>query len=341
MDWPAKSNYPNHGSVSFFCRADYLMEGSVVPFKRIDRPIILGIVGDSAAGKTTLTEGIANILGPDKVVTICTDDYHRYDRLERAENGLSALDPECNYIEILEQHIRLLRQGKPILKPIYNHRQGTLDRPVYVEPREYIIMEGLLGYSTRAMRDAYDVKVYLEPTENLRVKWKIRRDCTKRGYDELDVIKSLAKRVDDSINFIQPQRTFADMVVNFYQPDGREHETGANLNVRHTLRPTLPHPDLTPILEVGAKKGLRLELARDIDGKPVDVLDIAGDVGDERASAMENLLWELIPEAQHLRDNVGAFTDDDNNRSISHPLALSQLMITYHMVKAALGHHAI
>jgi len=317
------------------------MEGSLVPFKRVDRPIILGIVGDSAAGKTTLTAGIANILGPDKVVTICTDDYHRYDRMERAENGLSALDPACNYIDILEQHIQLLREGKPILKPIYNHAGGTLDRPAYVEPREYIIMEGLLGYSTRAMRDAYDVKVFLEPTESLRVKWKVQRDCTKRGYSEADVLTSLEKRKSDSLDFIQPQRTFADMVVSFYQPNGRKQETGAQLNVRHTLRPTLPHPDLTPILEVGAKKGLRLELARDIDGKPVDVLDIAGDVGTERANAMEELLWNLIPEAQHLRENVGAFTDEKNNLSISHPLALSQLMITYHMVKAALGHHAI
>ncbi|HER26701.1 MAG TPA: phosphoribulokinase, partial [Rhodospirillales bacterium] len=184
------------------------MEGAFVPFKRIDRPIILGIVGDSASGKTTLTAGIANILGPDKVVTICTDDYHRYDRAQRADNGLSALDPECNYIDILEQHIQMLRDGRPILKPIYNHHQGTLDRPVYVEPREYIIMEGLLGYSTRAMRDSYDVKVYLEPTESLRVKWKVRRDCSVRGYAEADVVASLEKRVGDSVAFIQPQRTF-------------------------------------------------------------------------------------------------------------------------------------
>jgi len=317
------------------------MEGAFVPFKRIDRPIILGIVGDSAAGKTTLTAGIANILGPEKVVTICTDDYHCYDRRERAENGCSALNPKGNYIDILEQHIQLLREGKPILKPIYNHDRGTLDRPAYVEPREYIIMEGLLGYSTRAMRDAYDVKVYLEPTESLRIKWKIQRDCTKRGYDEAEVLRSLEKRAQDSVDFIQPQRTFADMVVSFYQPDGRGQETGAHLNVRHTLRPTLPHPDLTPLLEVGIKKGLRLELARDMDGKPVDVLDIAGDVDTERANAMKNLLWDLIPEAQHLRENVGTFTDEENNLSISHPLALSQLMITYHMVKAALGHHAI
>ena len=313
----------------------------MMPFKNVDRPIILGIVGDSASGKTTLSDGIANILGPDKVVIICTDDYHCFERAQRAENGLSALNPKCNYIDILEQHVQQLKAGKPILKPLYNHTTGTLGRPVYVEPREFIIMEGLLGYSTRAMRDAYDVKVYTEPNEELRVKWKTRRDCMERGYSEDEVKASLSRRDNDRIDYVQPQRTFADMVVSFYPPDDRADETGAHLNVRHTLRPTLPHPDLSPILEAGAKKGLRLELARDIDGKPVDVLEIAGNVDNERANAMENLLWNLIPEAQHLRQSVGTFTDEENNRILSHPLALSQLMITYHVVKAALGHHAI
>ncbi len=156
--------------------------------RRVDRPIILGIVGDSAAGKTTLTAGIANILGADRVVTICTDDYHRYSRTERVTNGLSALDPRGNYVDILEQHIRLLRDGQAILKPVYNHHGGTLDRPEYILPKEYVILEGLLGYTTRAMRDCYDVKVYLEPIEDLRMKWKIQRDTAKRGYTAEQVV---------------------------------------------------------------------------------------------------------------------------------------------------------
>jgi len=309
--------------------------------RKVDHPIILGIVGDSAAGKTTLTSGIAEILGPDRVVSICTDDYHRYSRAERADNGISALDPDGNYIDILEQHIEMLRNGRPILKPIYNHDTGDFDAPEYIEPKEYIIMEGLLGYTSRAMRSNYDVKVYLEPTEELRVHWKIQRDTSKRGYSVDQVKSSLAKRVDDSVNFIRPQRTFADMVVQFYPPEGHQEETGAHLNVSHTLRPTLPHPDLSPVLDAGIKNGFRLELSRDIDGKPVDVLDISGNIDDKRAKNMEDLLWKLIPEAQHLRDNIGAFTDDNDKSAMSHPLALSQLMITYHMVKAALGHHAI
>lgn len=156
---------------------------------RVDHPVILGIVGDSAAGKTTLTSGIAQILGSERVATICTDDYHRYSREERAKNGISALDPRGNYIDILEQHIQLLRDWRPILKPVYNHDGGTLDSPEYIEPKPYIILEGLLGYSTRAMRANYDVKVYLEPTEDLRRTWKIQRDTTKRGYSVDQVIQ--------------------------------------------------------------------------------------------------------------------------------------------------------
>jgi phosphoribulokinase len=303
--------------------------------RAVDHPVILGIVGDSAAGKTTLTSGIAAILGADRVACICSDDYHRYGRQERAARGLTALHPDCNHLDILEQHLRLLRQGQPILKPVYDHRDGSLAAPEYIEPKPYVIVEGLLGYHTRPMRECYDVKLYLEPPEELRRKWKIRRDMAKRGYGREQVLRQIAEREPDTQAFIRPQRTFADIVVTFYPPDGHAEETGAHLNVRHLLRPTLPHPDLSPILDRGAHSGLHLELARDTDGKPVDLLEIHGDIASTRAERLEELLWSLVPEASHLRGNVGAF--DAGSRQISHPLALTQLLIAYHMVKAALG----
>lgn len=313
-----------------------------MPHERmVNHPILLGIVGDSAAGKTTLASGISQILGSERVVTICTDDYHRFPRDERMRRGITALHPDANYIDILEQHIQLLRQGKPILKPVYNHKDGTLGSPEYVEPRDYIILEGLLGYWTRSMRDCYDVKVFTEPPEDLRMRWKINRDTRQRGYSRSQVMKALDRRERASERFIRPQRTFADMVVCFFPPEDNVEETGAHLNVRHTLRPTLPHPDLSSILEAGVKNGIQLELSRDIDGKPVDVLEIPGDIDDRRARNMEDLLWNLIPEAQHLREKLGQFGDGGGSQELSHPLALSQLLITFHMVKAALGHHAV
>lgn len=309
--------------------------------RKVSRPIILGVVGDSASGKTTLARGIAAIIGPERVATLSTDDYHALDRAERRATDVTALDPKVNHVDILEQHLRLLREGQPVLKPVYDHATGTRKPPEYLEPKAYIIVEGLLGYYTRAMRDCYDVKVYLEPDERLRTKWKLQRDCAERGYTPDEVMRSLERRQYDSVNTIQPQRTFADMVVRFQPPADNVDESGARLNVRHTLRPTLPHPDLSPVLDAGGKSGFRLQLSRDVDGKPVDVLDISGDIDAKRAKAVEDLLWSLIPEAHHLRAKLGQYTDDRNEPAQSHPLALSQLLVTYHLVKAALGHYAI
>lgn len=302
--------------------------------KQVDHPIILGIVGDSASGKSTLSVGVAQILGEAHCTVICTDDYHRHGRAARAATGLSPLDPRANYVDILEQHLRLLRAGEPILKPVYDHQQGTLGSPEYIRPKEFVIAEGLLGYTTRAMRDCYDVKIYLDPEEELRVKWKIHRDTTKRGYTMAEVKAQLKQREMDSLNFIHPQRTFADIVIRFQRPaDANGSDT--RLDVRHILRPTLPHPDFTPLFDGSNNAGMNLELARDRDGKPVDVLEINGNISDKRAERIEDLLWNLIPEASHLRDQVGRI--DIANGAKSHPLALTQLLVGYHAVKAAMG----
>ncbi|MCU0542358.1 MAG: phosphoribulokinase [Oscillatoriaceae cyanobacterium Prado104] len=302
------------------------------------RPIILGIVGDSAAGKTTLTRGISQVLGPENVTIVCTDDYHRYDRKQRAEIGITALHPDCNYLDIMQQQLTLLRTGQPILKPIYNHDTGTFDPPVYIKPNKFVIVEGLLGYATRTIRDSYDVKVYLAPPENLRAQWKIKRDTMKRGYTEEQVIAELHKREPDSEEFIRPQRKFADVVVSFYPAQG---EDNSSLNVRLVLRPTIPHPDFTKILNLGSetlKPAIRLGLDRDM-GKPVDVLEVDSHATSAQVQELEMILCGEMP---HLR----GFCSTEGNQEIgkligttgevlqSYPLALTQLLVAYHMIKA-------
>ncbi len=308
--------------------------------KKINRPIILGIVGDSATGKTTISQGIADILGPERCTVICIDDYHKYDRIERTKRQISALDPEGNYIDIFEQHLAMMRAGQPILKPVYSHEKGSFTRPEYVRPKEFVICEGLLGYTSRKARESFDVKIFLDPQEDLRIKWKIYRDTHLRGYSSEDVRSSLEKRKDDSEEFIIPQRAFADMVIRFQNSNGTASSNDQHLNVRLALRPTLPHPDLSPILDGASNGDFDLELARDRDGKPVDILEINGAITDERATKMEDLLWSLVPEAGHLRPEVGAI-DGDTGQTLSHPLALTQLLIAYHMVKAEHGIHTI
>lgn len=306
------------------------------------RPIVLGIVGDSAAGKTTLTRGIAQILGEDEVTCICTDDYHKFDRQQRKDLGISALHPDCNYLDIIQQHLGLLRAGEPILKPIYNHSTGSFDPPEYIKPKRFVIVEGLLGYSTRGSRDAYDVKVYLAPPEELRHAWKIKRDTRKRGYTEEQVMDQIRAREEDSEAFIRPQRQWADAIITFYPSENNGSTDDLLLNASLVLRPTIPHPDFTHILNgEGSHLGdaIRLELDRDM-GKPVDVLKIDGHATESQVQELERTLCNEIP-------YLGKFCSIEGNKNIgkvvgttgetlqSYPLALTQLLITYHMLKAA------
>ncbi|MEM6613072.1 MAG: phosphoribulokinase [Cyanobacteria bacterium P01_C01_bin.72] len=309
-----------------------------------EKTIILGIVGDSAAGKTTLTKGIAQVLGEENVTIICTDDYHRYDRAQRAEMGISALHPNCNYLDIIEQHLSLLRDGQAILKPIYNHTTGEFDPPEYIEPRKYVVVEGPLGYSTRKMRDSYDVKTYLAPPESLRATWKIKRDTRKRGYNEEQVLKQLKQREPDSEAYIRPQRKWADMIVSFYPPETEKQEEEDNLmlNANLILRPTIPHPELSTILSAEGNhlgEAIRLGLSRDM-GKPVDILEIDGHATMEQVRELEKIMCSEVPYLGKFcslegNQELGKLTGTTGESLQSYPLALTQLMITYHMLKAA------
>lgn len=287
-----------------------------------------------------MAAGLAEVLGARRTVNICIDDYHRYDRAERARRGITPHDPAANYMDVLEQHVYLLREGQPILKPVYNHIGGVLEAPEYVEPRDFIILEGLLGYATPLLRDAYDVKFYLEPDEQLRHRWKFQRDLTQGAYSREQIMATLPMLQRDSAQFVIPQRGYADMVVSFYPPQDRPKETGEHLSVAHILRPTLPHLDLAPVLEQGAGKGFMLELTRDVDGRPVDALHISGAIDPAAAEAMEEVLWGLLPDGTQERGRPGAFFDgrDDQTR-FSRPLALSQLLIGHYLLNAFLAHH--
>lgn len=303
------------------------------------RPILLGIVGDSAAGKTTISAGIEEILGSDRVTNICSDDYHKYNRKQRKELNISALHPDCNYIDIMQNNFYQLRRGEAILKPVYNHTTGDFDPPVYVEPREFVIVEGLLGFSTQKMRDAFDVKIYLDPQEDLRVDWKYKRDTFKRGYTREEVLASLEKRKEVSANFIRPQRRHADLVVNFYRPQESDGETGTKLNTNIILRPTIRHPDFAEFIDQrpGRKEQcLTITLGRD-EGMPVDILHITGTIKPVTAETLMDIIMDNLPGVAPLpTGGVGKYTEGGQGK-ISYPLGIVQLLTCFHLLNAKMG----
>ncbi|HWE64731.1 MAG TPA: phosphoribulokinase [Chloroflexota bacterium] len=300
-------------------------------------PIMLGVVGDSAAGKTTLTAGIARTIGLDRVSVICTDDYHRYDRRQRTELGITPLQPACNYLDMLAQHLSLLRRGEPVLKPVYDHQSGTFAPPVYVEPREFIIAEGLLGFSNAALRSLFDVRIYLDPVEELRQRWKVRRDTAKRGYAPEQVLEELRRREPDSREFIQPQRAHADIVVRFEPPTARDSigpQDDTHLDARLVLRASLPHPDLSAVVSRAETESGRMRLSVGRDGPYLaEFLHIAGDARERDVLDLE----------QHIQSHLGrigvpepesiGIVPDGAAVHHSKPLALTQLLVAYHLLR--------
>jgi len=294
---------------------------------RVGRSIILGVVGDSAAGKTTLTRGLVRVLGEDNVTHVCIDDYHRYDRRQRADRNITPLNPDCNYMDIMAQHLAHLRAADPFLKPVYQHHDGTFGPLVRVDPKRFSVVEGLLGYYNDELRSLFDVRIYLAPPEALRRAWKVQRDCSRRGYTTDQVLSELDRREPDSEAFIRPQQAHADIVVSFLPNQGGDQE---HLDAELVLRPTLKHPDFRSVLEGEADaNGIRITEVDDAVH-----LHIPGRLERERAEAIEEMIWASLHFASHLRsERLGEFTiGNDLHRSES--LALIQLLILYHLFTA-------
>ncbi|MGE4297295.1 MAG: phosphoribulokinase [Desulfovibrionaceae bacterium] len=302
------------------------------------RPILLGIVGDSAAGKTTISAGIEQILGPERVTNLCSDDYHRYNRAQRKDKNISALHPDCNYIDIMENNFYQLRRGEAILKPVYNHTTGDFDPPVHVEPKQFVIVEGLLGFHSKRMRDAFDVKIYLDPQEELRVDWKYQRDTIKRGYTREEVEASLAKRVEVSSKYIRPQRKYADIVVNFYRPPECTEETGTYLNTNLILRPTIRHPDFNEFIDHRPgvmEKCLTVTLGRD-EGMPVDILHITGTIKPVTAETLMDIILDHLSGVDISTEGVGSYSEGTTQKT-SYPLGITQLLTCFHLLNAKMA----
>jgi phosphoribulokinase len=288
------------------------------------RPILLGICGDSAAGKTTLTRGLVRILGETQVTHIDGDHYHRYTRAQRTELGVTPLQPEANHLDILEQHLVHLRAGEPILKPVYRHRDGALAPAEHVTPGQFTIVEGMLGFHTPVMRDTYDARIFLDPPEDLRRRWKVQRDCSRRGYTTDEVLAELDRREADAETFIRPQRRYADIVISFMPGDRGDP---AHLDAKLSMRPGLAHPDLPAL--TGDDSAIRMAQR----GSETQ-LWIPGTIDPARSAAFEEAIWDRLHFASHLRtDRLGEFTVGTELHR-SEPLAVTQLLVLYQLVTA-------
>jgi phosphoribulokinase len=244
-----------------------------------------------------------------------------------------------NNIALMEHHVWALRNGETITKPVYDHATGMFGEAEVVAPRPIIIVRGLFPLFTDRLRSAFDIKVWLQPDEELKYHWKVQRDVAQRGYLLEEVIRQIVERQEDFCRNIEPQQTFADRVVRFYPSPGylRAHSNGngypdgSHLNVRVIQRSSLPRVDLSDILD--ASPALR-EYTAEYQREQAVIVEIEGNVAPEAAARVEARIWDHMPSHRHLRpDQIGTFLDGVKARH-SDPLALTQLLIAYRIVAA-------
>ncbi len=304
------------------------------------QPLIVAVCGDSGSGKTTLTDGMVRVFGQERITHICLDDYHTLDRAARLRAGITPLHPYANNFALMTEHIRCLAHGQAVVKPVYNHKTGTFAAPQEVHPAEIVIVHGLHPLYTEELRSLAHVRIYLDPEPALRYQWKIIRDSTSRGYTVEQVYQEIAAREHDSHLYIHPQKQFADIIIRFSRTS-LYCRTGdpAHLDVRLIEAKHTPKIDLTDVLEVsqnGLKPTLRFT-EEEYEGTLCDVLEIGGDISHAKACELEDRIWAHMEEASHLRpdrlDLLGLFHVGNQLRQ-SDPLALTQLIMLYHVVCA-------
>lgn len=286
------------------------------------RPIMVAVGGDSGTGKTTLCRGLEEIFGHDRILTICLDDYHSLDRRQRKATGITALDPRANNFAAMEDDLAALREGCGVLKPVYDHHNGTITGPEFIEPRPIVVVQGLFPLYTRALRALFDVAVWLNPEDELKIAWKIQRDCAQRGYTADQVRAEIALRQDDIRAHIAPQSRHADVTIEFFRPNAGEYDN-AHLDARIVKSGRFAPLDYSEFTESGCFRQLRAWH----NGVLATVLELEGACGDETAQALQDKIWSHMESHAHLRpEELGTFSDARGPR-ISHTLALAQLVI--------------
>ncbi len=174
------------------------------------RPVIVGIAGGTASGKTTLARRVLASLGEDNCLLISHDRYYHDVENPRAFNYDH---PEALQTSLLVEHLIRLKVGEQVELPDYDFKTHTRQaRGIPTPSRPTIVVEGILALQNPHLRELYDLVVYVETPDDLRLARRIRRDATERGRDVEEVLtRWLATVRPMHMRFVLPTRTFADL----------------------------------------------------------------------------------------------------------------------------------
>lgn len=191
--------------------------------------LVVGIAGGTGSGKTTVVQEVVSRLPENEVAIIPQDAYYR-------DNSHIPLDqrqeinfdhPDSIEFELLIEHIRSLRQKKPVQQPTYSYLTSTRsEETIEVTPKRVVIVEGILILQNPELRDLLDIKVYVDADTDDRLMRVITRDIEERGRTLDNVLQRYEKTVKPMhLQFIEPSKRYADIIV----PQGGKNHVAINI----------------------------------------------------------------------------------------------------------------
>lgn len=180
---------------------------------------VIGIAGDSGAGKSKLLNKIDHLFGKKggrDVLFIEGDGDHRWARSSKNWEQFTALNPKANFLYRQAEDIRKLKRGNHVSRVEYNHATGEFTEQKKISTKKYIILCGLHSLYLPVLRDEIDLKIFMNTDNELRNYWKIERDSKNRGYSREDIIRQIEKRVPDAKKYIYPQKEYADLIITYF-----------------------------------------------------------------------------------------------------------------------------
>jgi len=186
-------------------------------------PLVIGIAGGTGSGKTTVTEKILANLEPGKVVVLKHDFYYKD---ISAFNGLSPDKINFDHPDALEtclliEHLTALRNGKSIQQPEYDYTTyHRLPRPKLIEPKNVIIVEGILIFVEKTLRKLMDIKIFVDTDADERLLRRLKRDLIERKRSIESVMGQYVSTVKPMhLDFVEPSKRWADIII----PEGGEN----------------------------------------------------------------------------------------------------------------------
>ena len=178
--------------------------------------LVIGIAGGSGSGKSTL---VKNLIGefPDMVTVLSHDNYYRrHDELTYEQRThLNYDEPGSLETDLMARHLELLRQGGCIECPVYDFTiHNRLDATIPVVPEKVIIVEGILIFENRQLRDLMDIRVFVDADADVRLCRRILRDVKQRGRTLESVLEQYQQTVKPMHEqYVEPSKKFADIIV--------------------------------------------------------------------------------------------------------------------------------